>query len=104
MAWKPGASERVAIEMFRERQRQVVEEGFTPEHDDQHTDGELADAAQCYIRFGDILDGVPNSWPWAPEWWKPSPDRRRSLVKAAAMILAEIERLDREAARAGLAG
>lgn len=29
------------------------------------------------------------------EWWKPT-NRRRDLVKAAALILAEIERLDRK--------
>jgi hypothetical protein len=33
-------------------------------------------------------------WPWDRKWWKPT-DRRRDLVKAAALILAEIERLDR---------
>jgi hypothetical protein len=29
-------------------------------------------------------------------WWKPK-DRRRDLVRAAALIIAEIERLDRDA-------
>jgi hypothetical protein len=32
----------------------------------------------------------------ADEWWKPT-NRRRDLVKAGALILAEIERLDRAA-------
>jgi len=30
---------------------------------------------------------------WAREWWKPK-DRRRDLIRAAALIVAEIERLD----------
>lgn len=30
-----------------ERQRQIEEEGWTPDHDDQHTNGELALAAAC---------------------------------------------------------
>lgn len=33
-------------------------------------------------------------WPWDREWWKPK-DRRRNLVRAAALLIAEIERLDR---------
>lgn len=36
----------------------------------------------------------PRCWPWHIDWWKPS-DPRRNLVKAGALILAEIERLDR---------
>ncbi len=39
---------------------------------------------------------VPEGWPesWASCWFKPK-DRRRDLIKAGALILAEIERLDR---------
>ncbi len=40
------------------------------------------------------LDGLPTFWPWFAQWWKPG-DRRRELVKAGALILADIERLDR---------
>jgi hypothetical protein len=35
-------------------------------------------------------------WPWDLKWWKPTTPRR-DLVKAAALIVAEIERLDRAA-------
>ena len=31
-----------------ERQRQVDVEGWTPAHDDEHDEGELAIAAACY--------------------------------------------------------
>jgi len=36
----------------------------------------------------------PRGWPWAKSWWKPA-SLRRSLVKAAALLIAEIERIDR---------
>lgn len=32
-----------------ERQRQIEAEGWTPEHDDEHINGELADAAAIYV-------------------------------------------------------
>jgi hypothetical protein len=38
----------------------------------------------------------PAFWPWPPEWWKPC-DRRANLVRAAALLIAEIERIDRAA-------
>lgn len=44
--------------------------------------------------------GKPSrSWPWDASWWKPR-GARRDLVRAAALIIAEIERLD----RAGVVG
>ncbi|EDQ9668254.1 TPA: hypothetical protein G8N70_004563 [Salmonella enterica] len=43
---------------------------------------------------------VPDSWPWAREYWKPS-SPCRDLEKAAALILAEMERHDRATARQG---
>jgi len=42
--------------------------------------------------FGDAL------WPWSPMWWRPT-TQRRDLVKAGALIMAEIERIDRAAAQ-----
>jgi hypothetical protein len=77
-------------EIAAERSRQVEVEGWTLEHDDAHDSGELADAAACYA----LGRKMPSIWPWAEEWWKPS-DRRRNLIKAGALIVAEIERLDR---------
>ncbi len=82
-----------------ERQRQIDVEGWTPEHDDKHHQGEMADAAACYaLRSYEPVRGdeKPKSmWPWAPEWWKPSDDPVRNLVKAGALIAAEIDRLQR---------
>ncbi|WP_287360681.1 hypothetical protein [Mesorhizobium sp.] len=91
-----------------ERQRQINVEGWTPEHDDQHDKGELAEAASCYARGSDRVTWMQPDpefprhkvmtgciiWPWDLACWKPT-DRRRNLVKAGALIAAEIDRLDR---------
>ena len=83
--------------VIAERQRQQSVEGWTTARDDEYEHGELADAAGCYALSSELFDCVgepPRQWPWPDEWWKPSM-RRRDLVKAGALILAEIERLDR---------
>lgn len=88
-----------ANDIIAERQRQIIEEGWKPEHDDEHDKGELAMAAVCYINETGTVNrngGKPWGWPWGASWWKPD-TRRRNLVKASALILAEIERLDRAA-------
>lgn len=94
----------VIAEIANERQRQVEQEGWSAEHDDEHTDGSLAQAAACYAAPHAVTPfrqgGMPLNdrwrlyWPWGRKWWKPK-DRRRDLVRAAALIVAEIERLDR---------
>lgn len=84
-----------------ERQRQIEREGWTAEHDDEHNDGELLDAAHCYletVRLFHLTPFNPRSfdWPWELAAWKPSSDDPiRNLVKAAALIAAEIDRLQR---------
>lgn len=78
-----------------ERQRQIECEGWTPKHDDTHVGGELAIAAACYADDRRVFNKAAHpKWPWSQDWWKPT-DRRRDLVKAAALIVAEIERIDR---------
>ena len=119
----------------RERERQIAEEGWTPEHDDEHEMGELAMTAVCYAspfqpyilsksadeyRFTD-----PFPLTWGAEWDKrerykkdgvivdgcedvlvtedeiienhrlPLNKQIRNLVKAGALIAAEIDRLQR---------
>lgn len=95
-----------AFDVLRERLRQKEVEGWTAEHDDQHDGGELAEAAACYALASADPEGADCPlvalgafWPWDPKWWKPG-NRRRMLIKAGALILAEIERLDRAAAKA----
>ena len=86
------------LDVISERQRQRAVEGWTPEHDDAYQNGELADAAACYaISAHNQGFSTPAHWPWAPDWWKQS-GPRRDLVKAGALILAEIERIDRQEA------
>jgi hypothetical protein len=88
-AWK-GRAMGVIDEVAAERERQITVEGWTAQHDDrQHSQGELCRAAACYA-----MDHCYVWWPWDEKWWKPEP-RRRALIKAAALIVAEIERLDR---------
>jgi len=92
---------RIIEEIRGERMRQKLDEGWMPEHDDAHDRGEMAHAAGCYAlnAASPFAKGiVPIFWPWAREWWKPK-SGRRDLVRAAALIVAEIERLDRETVR-----
>lgn len=81
-----------------ERRRQIEQEGWTPEHDDQHADGDLYDAAMCYLRASRLdqscAQPVPDLWPWTRQWWKPK-DRLSNLVRAGALFLAEQERTNR---------
>lgn len=95
-------------DVMAERQRQVSAEGWTSGHDDTHVNGELALAAAEYaiqaavapwdddVEYTDHESG--NYWPWEVTCWKPT-NQRRDLVKAGALILAEIDRLDRAAAK-----
>ncbi|EPL7658896.1 TPA: hypothetical protein ACID0O_000844 [Pseudomonas aeruginosa] len=102
LAAAPGNSVPQAwLDVQAERRRQVEAEGWTPEHDDGHSHGQMARAAACYAL---ACSSAPNdgtaallvslAWPWDEQWWKPS-TARRDLIKAGALVLAEIERLDR---------
>lgn len=97
MILKP--EQKSAIQLISdERQRQVEVEGFAYMHDDNHGDESLATAASCYALpdHKDRGEYVDTLWPWNEEYWKPTPnDRIRELVKAGALIAAEIERLQR---------
>lgn len=92
-----------AQDVLAERNRQITAEGWTPAHDDEHGFGEMAAAAGFYALHAHDPERskkftAPQRWPWDFKWWKPGP-ARRMLVKAGALILAEIERLDRAAAK-----
>lgn len=80
-----------------ERKRQQEVEGWTPEHDRQHEEGELAIAAACYALEGTycqaLVDGE-DAWPWDEKWDKRKKhDVIRRLEIAGALIAAEIDRL-----------
>lgn len=85
----------VIEEITVERKRQIEDEGWTPQHDDEHINGEMARAGAFYAMKGAHISLYPTFWPWDWEWFKPTTPRR-NLIKAAALIVAEIERLDRE--------
>lgn len=89
----------------RERQRQIEQEGWTPEHDDEHDLGELSIAAACYAVAGtdahvthpDAEEEGGDYFPWAAEYDKRDRhDRIRQLTVAGALIAAEIDRLQRK--------
>ena len=99
------AISQAARDVLAERQRQVSAEGWDDINDDCNDRAELAQAAACYALSGTPADEAvfihgrwkdPRDlfWPWDRAWWKPT-NRRRDLDKAGALILAEIERLDR---------
>jgi len=94
-----GSAPTVVDEIAAERRRQIDAEGWTPEHDDEHADGSLALAATVYASGLPVADDqgeltvIGQLWPW--EWSFKPKGRRRDLIRAAALIVAEIERLDR---------
>ena len=106
------------IALVNERERQVVVEGWTRHNDDNCLGGGLAEAASCYASAAasyarDDLPGALESrkwWPWSPKWWKPFASattlmpslirrhQKACLIKAGALIIAELERLARSQA------
>lgn len=119
-----GILTKAARDVLAERHRQVEREGYSPDHDDHHVDGSIARAAAAYAFTAGLqemgnrpgasteeavkatkLDAQHTAalWPWRPEEFKSTGDGfsysapRRDLVRAGALILAEIERLDRAA-------
>ncbi|MGE8690027.1 MAG: hypothetical protein ACN6PJ_22970 [Achromobacter sp.] len=93
----PDAGDRTAAarDVLAERQRQIEVEGMKNEVDDNYKTEQLPCAAASYILHG-LAEEPPAIWPWTREWWKPR-DARSNYVRACALILAEIERLDRAA-------
>jgi hypothetical protein len=105
---------KAEADVLRERERQFYDEGWSHDHDDLHVGGQLAIAAACYlmpvcyvhVALGSIPmnDAAwqamepPEMWPWDRGWYKPK-NKRRDLVRAAALIIAEIERMDRAEAQ-----
>jgi len=93
------AGEKGAGLIAAERKRQAECEGYLPEHDDEHSEDELALAAVCYAMppaMRAVKSPPEEWWPWTNHAWKPCPtDRVRELTKAGALIAAEIDRLIR---------
>jgi hypothetical protein len=104
-----GSAGAVLEELRAERTRQVEEEGFNPKHDEAHQVDELTLAAAAYAFSAAKVHTalaphwrhsvrewiLQHLWPWWAEDFKPK-SPRRDLVRAGALIVAAIERLDRE--------
>lgn len=102
LADRAGSGGVAAIEA--ERHRQVEQEGWTPEHDDEHRGGEMAAAAAAYAFSAATADRYYAAdpvgfWPWDMTWWKPRTPVE-DLVRAGALIAAEIDRIERVTAKA----
>ena len=105
-----------------ERERQIGSEGFTFAHDDEHDNGQLATAAACYaapfqlfqMNHGAEEIQFQDPWPFERRWdgrrrlangyradFRRVPtaitpkERIRELVKAGALLAAEIDRINR---------
>lgn len=94
---KPG-TELIAIE----RKRQIEELGYDYTNDALYQDSQLSNAAICYAMTPDVreLENEEGAsldialWPWDKQYWKPTPeDRIKELVKAGALIAAQIDYL-----------
>lgn len=93
-------AERIAAE----RDRQITVEGFRAAEDDGYVNHELSRAAASYLlssRASQVIEPgetlpirPPSSWPWPDAWWKPDYGVG-DLIKAGALIAAEIDRLER---------
>ena len=88
------ATNTALAKIIGERARQLTQEGYTPEHDDEHTEGQMALLAAAYalssrgeVRLVEYVEAVlPDGWPIKPK------GAIRDLVRAGALILAELER------------
>lgn len=79
--------------IIRERAKQVAKCGYSIKHDDEHKYGELRAAAIAYLLSPDIGgEGPIGHWPFERESFNPGVGIE-PLVKAGAMIAAEIDRL-----------
>ncbi len=117
-----GVNLKAGIDVLAERERQRHHHAWSIAHDDEHTDGSLAAVAALYAtpvrlfqkeELDDLGAAFKDPWPesWSPDYDKRPLDphgywhldnenaepkfRRRLLVKSGALIIAEIERLDR---------
>lgn len=93
---------QAGMDVLGERARQRRMEGYDDAHDDAHDDFTLSSAAIAYTMDARLrgttghgfTDTPPPNWPWDASDWKPKLVRQ-ALVVAAALIIAEIERIDR---------
>lgn len=101
--------------ILNERARQIEDEGRSLAYDLENNErGELAAAASCYALLAagqskaermpggtpDVVTMAPlKAWPWRGAAWNPSNNRLKNLVRAGALIAAEIDRLTAQGER-----
>ncbi|MFW1838616.1 hypothetical protein ACG9XS_08595 [Acinetobacter gyllenbergii] len=104
-------------DVLAERERQINVKGYSNDLDDLYEQNQLPRAASGYVDhvvgrswvfydYGPEAyqdDDVPEFWPWADDFWNPK-SPRDDLVRATAILIAEIERLDRKEAKADAEG
>lgn len=94
---------RLTPQIEAERVRQIGEEGYTREKDRGHSK-QLRAAAGCYQRQALTVHARPGRllslatlaaagepWPWAGQFWKPSLEVDRNLIKAGALMMAAVD-------------
>lgn len=79
-----------------ERKRQIEEEGYDEFMDSFRKPNDLTKASICYLKanlmpFGDIIE----DFPWDSLFFTPK-DKLRNLVRAGALIAAEIDKFLKE--------
>lgn len=96
----------------KERTRQIVEKGYTAEHDDEHTYGSLSDAGAAYgaqsesfifsdLEIGELLKKhyghrMRSLYPFCPVFdSREKHDKKTNLIIGAAFFMAEYERIVR---------
>ena len=97
-----------AIELIAAERKRQLTKGWTPERDDKHDLGELSQGGAAYASVASaMIRGASHEefpiemmraegdWPFE-DHWNPKPDILTNLVKGAAMIAAEIDRLLRK--------
>lgn len=96
-----------AADLVAAERRKQLNKGYTPLHDDEHSNAQLARAGASYTitaiwqMFGVegdelVIAGQPApelEWPWDHYDYHPDEAPINNLVKAAALIEAEIDRL-----------
>ena len=88
---------KAVSDVLIDRHQQLAAEGHVLAHDAAPAGYELAHAAACYA-YPELtaLVGV-KTWPWPTVAFNVR-DRRSNLVRAAALLISEIEQLDRASA------
>lgn len=100
---------KALIDVLKERVEQVEKHDYDDVHDDKYLNAQLTRAGvhyaaaaasaimlkdKSYAGLTPLTVQTGFDWPWPLSFWKTGPIRKM-LIKAAALIIAEIERIDR---------